>query len=89
METPKKNLHESLQLVKPKKDNKGYTPLKVTNLKNAKRLLSKLIYELQAGTIDNQTAKDLTYLLVSFVNVFKQYEMEKRISELETRMWSL
>jgi hypothetical protein len=79
---------KSLQIVEPKKLKQGYTPIKVTNLKNAKRLLSKLIYELQAGTIDNQTAKDLTYLLVSFVNVFKPYEMEKRVSEIE-RMVSL
>ena len=76
---------KSLQIVKPKNLNEGYTPIKVTNLKNAKRLLSKLIYELQTGKIDNQTAKDLTYLLVSFVNVFKQYEMEGRISELERK----
>ena len=77
---------KSLQIVETKKLVNSYTPIKVTNLKNAKRLLSKLIYELQAGTIDNQTAKDLTYLLVSFVNVFKQYEMERRISELEERL---
>jgi hypothetical protein len=76
---------KSLQIVEPKKLKEGYTPVKVTNLKNAKRLLSKLIYELQAGKISNQDAKDLTYLLVSFVNVFKQYETEQRISELERR----
>lgn len=77
------------QLAKTKKVSVSYTPsnaVKVTSLKQAKRLLSRLIYDLQTGVIDNQTAKDLTYLLVSYVNVFKQYEIEKRIDEIEKRI---
>ncbi len=77
---------KSKQLVETKKVKGNYTlsnPIKVTSLKNAKRLLSRLIYDLQSGLIENQTAKDLTYLLVSYVNVFKQYEIEKRIDEIE------
>lgn len=77
------------QLAKTKKVSVSYTPsnaVKVTSLKQAKRLLSKLIYDLQTGAIDNQTAKDLTYLLVSYVNVFKQYEIEQRIDEIEKKM---
>lgn len=77
------------QIVKTKKLNNDYTPaipIKVTSLKNAKRLLSRLIYDLQSGNIENQTAKDLTYLLVSYVNVFKQYEIEQRIEEIEKRI---
>lgn len=78
------------QKTKIKKVSAGYTPanaIKVTSSKQAKRLLSKLIYDLQTGAIDNQTAKDLTYLLVSYVNVFKQYEIEKRIDEIEKRIY--
>lgn len=77
------------QKTKLKKVKGNYTlsnPIKVTSLKQAKRLLSKLIYDLQTGMIENQTAKDLTYLLVSYVNVFKQYEIEKRIDEIEKRI---
>ncbi|MEO8232965.1 MAG: hypothetical protein ABI638_11825 [Ignavibacteriota bacterium] len=48
--------------------------------------MSKLIYDLQTGAIENQTAKDLTYLLISYVNLFKQYEMEKRIEEIEKQI---
>jgi len=80
---------KSKQLVETKKVKGNYTlsnPIKVTSLKNAKRLLSRLIYDLQSGLIENQTAKDLTYLLVSYVNVFKQYEIEKRIDEIEKRI---
>ncbi len=78
------------QKTKLKKVKGNYTlsnPIKVTSLKNAKRLLSRLIYDLQSGMIENQTAKDLTYLLVSYVNVFKQYEIEKRIDEIEKRIY--
>lgn len=74
------------QLIKNKPLSGAYTPIKVTNLKSAKRLLSRLIYELQKGTIENQTSKDLCYLLVSYVNVFKSYELEKRIDELEEKV---
>lgn len=80
---------ESKELVKIKKVKGSYTPLnaiKVTNLKQAKRLLSRLIYDLQAGMIENQTAKDLTYLLVSYVNVFKQYEIEQRLDLIEKQI---
>lgn len=81
-------MEKSLQVIKNKNDNVSYTPIKVNSLKSAKRLLSKLIYELQTGNIDNQKAKDLTYLLISFVNVFKQYEIERRLEEVEKR-WGI
>lgn len=85
--TAPKTIVKSIQPVKTKKVKGSYTlPIKVTNLKNAKRLLSRLIYDLQAGMIENQTAKDLTYLLVSYVNVFKQYEIEQRIDEIEKKI---
>lgn len=77
---------KSSQIVKTKKLNTTYTPLnpiKVTSLKAAKRLLSRLIYDLQLGMIDNQTAKDLTYLLASYVNIFKTFELQTRIEILE------
>lgn len=77
---------KSLQVIDTKTFSEGYTPIKVTNLKSAKRLLSKLIYELQFKRIDSQAAKDLTYLLVSFVNIFKNYELEKRLEELESKI---
>lgn len=87
--TASKTELKSGELVETKKNNRSYTPqsaVKVTNLKQAKRLLSKLIFDLQTGTIKNQDAKDLTYLLVSYVNVFKQYEIEQRLDAIEKKM---
>lgn len=79
-------MKNSLQKVEIKKISDSYTPIKVTNLKNAKRLLSRLIYDLQAGKIEGQQAKDLCYLLISFVNVFKSYEIENRLNEIERKV---
>jgi hypothetical protein len=77
---------KSSQIVETKRLNKRYSPsapIKVTSLKAAKRLLSRLIYDLQTGAVDNQTAKDLTYLLASYVNIFKTFELQTRIEILE------
>ena len=60
-----------------------HPPIRVNNLKSAKRLLSRLIYELQSGAITSQLAKDLTYLLNVYVTTFKTYENELRLTELE------
>jgi len=77
---------ESLQTIDNKNLTGGYIPIKVNNLKSARRLLSRLIYQLQTGEVKNQTAKDLTYLLISYVNVFKAYEFEQRLEKLESKL---
>lgn len=77
---------KSLQTIKDKRLKGSYTPIKVNNLKSARRLLSRLIYQLQTGEVENQTAKDLTYLLISYVNVFKTYEFEQRLIKLEEKL---
>ena len=58
-------------------------PIRIRKIKDAKRLLSKLIYELQTGKIQSQQAKDLTYLLISFVNITTATEFESRLKSLE------
>jgi hypothetical protein len=72
-----------LQKYKNKAVTEGYTPkpIKVTNLKTAKRLLSKLIYDLQINQIDSKLAKDLTYLVSVFVNIYKESDLETKINE--------
>ena len=58
-------------------------PVKVRKLKDAKRLLSRLIVQLQAGTIAGQDAKDLCYLLSTFVQIVRDADLEQRIEKLE------
>ena len=82
------------QYIENKKDALTYTdtiagkiekPVKVTKISDAKRLLSKLIYKLQTGEIEGQSAKDMTYLLISYVNMIKDMEFEERLKQLEER----
>ena len=60
--------------------------IKVNNVKQAKRLLSKLIYGLQTGEIDSRKAKDITYLLSVMITVIKETEFDERLKELEKRL---
>lgn len=60
--------------------------INVTNLKSAKRLLSKLISKFISGEIINQDAKDLAYLVSVYVSVVKDVEIEERIKKLEEKI---
>ena len=60
-------------------------PVRVNNVKQAKKLLSKLIYGLQTGEIEGRKAKDLTYLLSVFISIVRETETEERITELERK----
>jgi hypothetical protein len=61
-------------------------PIKVTKVSDAKRLLSKLIYKLQTGKVSGQEAKDMTYLLINYVNIVKEIEFEKRLKLIEEKV---
>jgi hypothetical protein len=61
-------------------------PVKIVSISSAKRLLSKLIYKLQTGEVSGQNAKDMCYLLISYVNMVKDVDFEERLKELEQRV---
>ena len=61
-------------------------PVKIRQLKDAKRLLSKLITEFQKGTIKSREAKDLCYLVVSYVQIAKDVDIEDRLKVLEENL---
>ena len=67
--------------------DKGNTPLvkavKVRTIKDAKRLMSKLITGFQQGIIAGRDAKDMAYLLTVFLQIVKDFEIEKRIESIE------
>lgn len=61
-------------------------PKLVRNIKAARRLLSKLIYDIQAEDISNEKAKLLIYALIKFSELVKNQtveELELRIKKLE------
>lgn len=94
MEAEKKHrskpLTASLKLLKQKEDledSERYTSKsrKVTKLAHAKRLLSNVIYEFQRGIITDQKAKTICYLLINFVQITKDLELESKVKSLETK----
>jgi len=88
-----KPLQSSLKLLQQKQeinDSEPYTlkSRRVTKLSHAKRLLSNLIYDFQRGTITDQKAKTLTYLIINFVQVCKDLELEGKVKTLENKLGS-
>lgn len=61
------------------------TELRYLKVKDVKRAYSKLIQEYCKGTIVNENAKTLGYLLAGYMQTVKQFELEKRIIELEKK----
>jgi hypothetical protein len=61
-------------------------PIRITKAKDAKRLLSRLIFQLQTGEIEGRQAKDITYLLVAFIQIENEIMLEKRVARLEQEM---
>ena len=59
----------------------GVTPPRTVN--QARRLLSKLIAALYRGEVDDVRARTLCYLLINFVTICKDTDLEERISRLE------
>lgn len=69
--------------VSPSHPPKGTRPMRVRNNQDARRLLGRLILQLQTGAIENRLAKDLTYLLISYVQIARESDLEVRLEELE------
>ena len=61
-------------------------PVRVNTLRSAKRLLSRLITQLQAGTIEGREAKDMCYLLSTFIVLVRDFDLEERVKKIEETM---
>jgi hypothetical protein len=59
--------------------------IQVKNVKQAKRLLSRIITQFQRGEITDFDAKTLCYLLISLVSICKDIDFEERITLLEKK----
>lgn len=65
---------------------KGKMPVRVSKPKDAKRLLSRLIYQFQTGEISSRDAKDLAYLVSVYIAVVKDTELVERLENLEQKL---
>jgi len=80
-----KNAATTTSISSPAKD--AYLkPVKVYSLKQAKKLLSRIIYRYQLDEIEAQKARTLTYLLSIFIAVVKESDLEQRLESLEDKL---
>lgn len=65
----------------------GYkNPIRISSVRDARRLLARLIREFQTGRVEDRWAKTLTYLVVSYVSVTRDSEIEERLQRLEEHL---
>ncbi|GEM_PF-4416801 len=64
------------------KDTLKEKPKRVSNIRAARRLMARLIYDLQRENITSEKAKTLAYLLIKYSELFKVEKLE----ELENRL---
>ena len=60
-----------------------YAKRPIRTAKDAKKMLGKLIHAFQQGQINQDGAKTLCYLLISFVQIIRDGEFEGRLTKLE------
>lgn len=63
-------------------DNK-IRDVRLTTLRDAKRLLSRTINQVRKGKMDNSTAKVIGYLTNIFIGACSQTEISERIDSIE------
>ena len=77
---------KATQRKKGKEFTKRLPPVEVHNVRGAKRLLSRLITQLQNDEVEDRKAKSICYLLQVYVTIHKETETEERIAELERKL---
>lgn len=61
-------------------------PIQVVNARSARRLFSRLILSFQKGELVGKDAKDLCYLLTSFLQACEMVSVEERLQKLEDKI---
>lgn len=61
-------------------------PLKIKKVKDAKRLLSRIIYEFSKGELNSQFAKDLCYMLNVYVQTCNTLELSEKLDKLKSEI---
>ena len=60
-----------------------YAKKPIRNVKDAKKMLSKLIHAFQMGKVMSDQAKTLCYLIISYVQIIRDADFEERLIKLE------
>ncbi len=58
----------------------------IRTVKDAKKMLGKIIHAFQLGKVKTEEVKTLAYLLTSWVNIVRDVEYEERLKAVERRL---
>ena len=59
-------------------------PVRVQSIKDAERLLARVLLQLQKGEISESKARTMAYVANSYAKMFEVSEIEKRVEILES-----
>jgi hypothetical protein len=80
--------HKSINLISVtlKTPSLAERPIRIRTLRDARRLMGRIIVAFQRGEIGGRDAKDLAYLISVYVQVAKNADLEDRIINLENKV---
>ena len=58
-------------------------PIRIRSVKDARRLLARILKQLQLEEISENRAKTISYVANSYAKLYEVSELEERVSELE------
>ena len=68
---------------KDEPENENLRPIRVRTVRDARRLLARVLKQLQLEEISESRAKTISYVANSFAKLYEVSELEERVTELE------
>ena len=68
---------------KDAQDEDSLHPIRIRSVKDARRLLARVLKQLQLQQISESRAKTISYVANSYAKLFEVSELEERVEELE------
>lgn len=68
---------------KEDQEKKAPRPIRIRTVKDARRLLTRVLRQLQLEEISESRAKTISYVANSFAKLYEVSELEERVTELE------
>ena len=68
---------------KNEQEKEDLRPVRVRTVRDARRLLARILKQLQLDEISESRAKTISYVANSFAKLYEVSELEERVTELE------
>jgi len=77
----KKGLNENVK--RDDQEKEDLRPIRIRSVKDARRLLARVLKQLQLEKISESRAKTISYVANSYAKLYEVSELEERVTELE------